>query len=127
MSIHVETDQASATRQVVRIGDTTLHADMTGEPDGHDLFDASLAACKALTAHVYAKARGYALDRVVVDVERDATEERQGKYKLRVKIALFGALSDEEKKKVYGVLERCPVHKLMTTTDVVIETAPLEL
>ncbi len=58
-------------------------------------------------------------------VERDDTKEREGTYVLKVRLAFHGPLSDEQRKKLYDLVARCPVHKLMTTTDVIIETAPL--
>ena len=123
--ISSKTIAAGSFHQTLTVGDRTLEADVDGSaPSPHDYFCASLAACKSLTAHVYAKAKGYALERVEVDVDRDDSEEKQGKYKLRVSVRFFGGLAEDEKKKIYDVIQRCPIHKLMTTSDVVIETAP---
>ena len=123
--ISTTTTNAGSIRQTLTVRGRTLEADSDGSaPSPHDYFDASLAACKALTAHVYAKARGYALDRVEVDVDRDDSQEKQGKYALRVSVRFFGALSEDEKKKIYDAIQRCPIHKLMTTSDVAIDTAP---
>lgn len=131
MTITAKTEQTGAIRQVVRIGAHTLHADVAAAlggndsaPGPHDYFDASLAACKALTAHYFAKSRGYALETVEVQIERDDSRERQGTYGLRVSVSFAGGLSEEEKRKIYDVLERCPIHKLMTKTTVEIATAP---
>lgn len=63
--------------------------------------------------------------RVESHVERDDTGERQGTYVLKVKLAFHGPLSEPQRAKLYDVVSRCPIHKLMTTTDVRIETAPL--
>ena len=41
-------------------------------PSAHDYFDASLAACKALTAVWFARRNGIPLERVESHVERDA-------------------------------------------------------
>ncbi len=132
MTIDSRTEQSGAFRQVVRVDAHTFHSDI-GAPAGgqgsapgpHDYFDSSLATCKALTAHVYAKGHGIALDRVDVHVERDASRERQGAYVLRVKVNFFGALTDTEKTKLLEVVSRCPIHKLMTTAEVEIVTEPL--
>lgn len=93
-------------------------------PSPHDYFDAALAACKALTAIWYARKKGIPLERVEVQVERDDREERAGKYVLGVKVAFHGTLTDEEQTRLHAAVARCPVHKLMTTTEVSIETAP---
>ena len=45
---------------------------------------------------------------------------------LKVKLAFHGPLTAEQRTQIYNAVAKCPVHKLMTTTDVVIETAPLE-
>jgi putative redox protein len=130
--IDCETERANEFAQLIRIGGHTLHADMperdgghdTG-PGAHDLFDAALAACKTLTATWYARKHGIPLERVEAHVERDDSQERQGTYKLKVRLAFHGPITDEQRHKIHAAVARCPVHKLMTTTDVVIETEPL--
>ena len=131
MSVDCRTEKPGAFRQVITIDAHTLHADVGAAlggggsaPGPHDYFDASLAACKALTATWYAKKSGIALDRVEARVERDDSRERQGTYVLRVALAYFGALTDADRAKLHDVVSRCPVHKLMTTATVEIETAP---
>jgi putative redox protein len=130
--IDCQTEQTGTFRQVIRVDSHTFHADVGAAAGGqgsapgpHEYFDASLATCKALTAHLYAKGHGIALDRVDVQIERDASRERQGAYVLRVKLEFFGALTDAEKTKLRDVVSRCPIHKLMTTTKVEIESEPL--
>lgn len=91
-------------------------------PGPHDYFDAALASCKAITAMWYAKRQGIPLERVQSHVESDATDERKGVYKLRVRVELFGPLTDEQRAQVQRAIAACPIHKLMTTTDVQIET-----
>jgi putative redox protein len=110
----------------------TFRADVAADSGGtdsapgpHDYFDASLAACKALTAMWYAKKHKIALERVETHVDRDNSEERNGKYVLKVRVAFIGGMTDEERQKLYAVVSKCPIHRLMTTTDVTIETAPL--
>jgi putative redox protein len=132
MTIHCATEPPGIFRQVVHVDAHTLHADMKpaaggqdSAPSPHDYFDTALATCKALTACIYAKSRKLALDRVEVYVERDDSREREGTYVLRVKVEYFGALSQAEKEKMHSALTRCPIHKLMTTTTVEVETLPL--
>ena len=60
--ISTKTETVGSFRQTLRVGGKTLEADSDGSaPSPHDYFCASLAACKALTSHVYAKAKGFAL------------------------------------------------------------------
>lgn len=132
MKVDCRTETAGKFRQVITVGAHGLHADVTpalgGEdsaPGPHDYFDVSLATCKAMTGMWYAKRQKFALDRIEVTVERDDSKERQGTYVLKVQLAYFGGLSAEEKAKIHDAVTRCPVHKLMTTTTIEIETAPL--
>ncbi len=132
MSIESKTELPGAFRQVLSIDAHTLHADEGVEigggasaPTPHDYFDASLATCKALTACVVAKQRGMALDRVFVEVTRDASQERKGTYVLTVQLRFEGALSEEEKQKLNDIVLRCPIHKLMTTHTVEVRQLPL--
>ena len=94
-------------------------------PGPHDFFDAALAACKAETAMWYAKRKSFPLERVEAHVDRDDSEERNGKYTLRVRLSFHGPLDDAQRKQIYDAVSRCPIHKLMTTSDVIIETAAL--
>lgn len=132
MTIRSQTETPPQFRQVVSIDAHTLHADVSSAiggtdsaPGPHEYFDAALATCKALTACVYAKQRGIALERVTVDVERDDSQERHGTYVLTVKLAFEGGLSDAEKQRLHDVVARCPIHKLMTTTTVEVRQLPL--
>ena len=61
-----------------------------------------------------------------MDIERDDSEERKGKYVLKVRLGFHGPLTSEQRTRLYNAVASCPIHKLMTTSDVVIETAPLE-
>ena len=91
-------------------------------PSPHDYFDAALASCKALTVKLSAQKKDIPLTGVTVEVTHDSTEEQKGKYKLNVKLTLKGVLSDEQRDELHRVADKCPVHKLMTTAEVTIET-----
>lgn len=115
--------------QEVRIRHHVFQADTSvagggtdSAPSPHDYFDASLAACKSLTVIWYAKRHGIPLERVETHVESDASQERAGLYKLKVKLTLHGPLSDEQRAALHRAAGACPLHKLMTTSDVQIET-----
>jgi putative redox protein len=132
MTVDCKNEVSGGFRQIVQVDAHTLHADVStamggqdSAPGPHEYFDVSLATCKALTATWYAKKSAIPLDRVEVHVERDASREREGTYVLRVALAFFGGLSDAQKQKLHDVVSRCPIHKLMTTTTIEIETKPL--
>ena len=90
-------------------------------PGPHDLFDAALATCKAMTALWYARRHAIPLERVESHVESDDSQERAGVYRMRVRVELFGPLSDEQRAQIHRAIAACPIHKLMTTSDVQIE------
>lgn len=116
-------------QQRIQIEHNSLVADVSvahgGEgagPDPHELFDASLGACKAMTLLMYARQRELPLERVTVDVERDDSEERKGLYRLNVTLHLEGALTDAQRQQLLQIADRCPVHKLMTNSTIEVQT-----
>jgi putative redox protein len=99
--------------QVVRVGAHTLRVDVStslggtaSAPDPHDLFDASLASCKATTAIWYARSKGYPLEHVECTVEREASQERAGTYTLRVHLVYQGPLTAEQRSRLHDVVAR---------------------
>jgi putative redox protein len=132
--IDCESEQPNAFPQVLHVRKHTFRADVTAEsgstdsaPGPHDYFDSALASCKALTSIWYAKKNAIPLERVESHVERDDHEERNGKYVLRVRLVFHGAsLTAEHRAALYRAASHCPIHKLMTTSDVTIETATLD-
>ena len=91
-------------------------------PSPHDLYDAALASCKALTLTWYASRKGLPLTSVRVECERDASEERHGVYKLTTRLHLAGDLTDAQRQELLAVAEKCPIHKLMSSVKTEITT-----
>lgn len=129
MSIIVRRDTAYPMRHTVLVRDHELVVDGTIEeggddagPNPHDLYDAALGACKAITLVWYAKRKGIALEEVEVIIDRDASGERQGVYKLDTALRLGGDLTDAQREELLAVAGKCPVHKLMTRVTTEITT-----
>lgn len=129
MSIQIQRDKTGPMRQTVRIRQHELTADQSvaggGEdagPDPHELYDAALGACKALTVLWYAQRKGLPVEDVQVLVERDGSQEQQGLYKLKTTLSLVGPLSEEDRQRLLQVAAKCPVHKLMSQVTTEIET-----
>jgi putative redox protein len=127
MTISLQKSDSGTFRQTIRIHQHTLFADVAanigGEdtaPDPHDLYDASLAACKAITLLMYAKRKQLPLQSVDVNIERDNSQETKGLYVLKVKLTLNGDLNEEQRLSLAAIADKCPIHKLMTaaTTEV---------
>jgi putative redox protein len=91
-------------------------------PSPHDLYDAALASCKALTVVWYARRKDIPLTDVEVQLERDASGERQGVYKLAVSLRLSGELTGAQREELLAVAAKCPIHKLMTAVTTEITT-----
>src|SRR5690606_40599820 len=120
MSIKLSKSDLGKFRQLLQIdqheliADARLDADSDGGPNPHDLYDAALAACKAITLLMYAEQTGIPLDDVHITIDRDSSEERAGKYRLQVGLVLLGQLDPTQKDRLEKVAAKCPIHKLMT-------------
>jgi len=121
-------------RHEIHIGPNSLATDLSVEQGGdasaptpHDLYDAALGACTALTVLWSAKHKNIPVEGITVSVDRDATQERAGIYRLSAVLTLTGNLTAEQRQDLLRVAEKCPVHKLMTdvTTEIVTTLAAL--
>lgn len=128
MPVIVNTLNTENFRHSVNINNHELFTDLPkslggdSAPSPHDYFDAALASCKALTVKLYAQKKDIPLTGVTVEVTHDSSEEQKGKYKLNVKLTLKGVLTDEQRAELHRVADKCPVHKLMTTAEISIDT-----
>ena len=127
MPVTVNTLNADNFRHSLNIDNHELFTDLPKSlggddtaPSPHDYFDAALASCKALTLKLYAQRKGIPLTGVTVEVTRDDSEEQKGN--LNVKLTLKGVLTDQQRDELHRIADRCPIHKLMTTAEVSIET-----
>jgi putative redox protein len=132
MTVQVTRDNSTPMRHVVRVGEYVFTVDAPvadgGEAAGfapHDVYDAALGACKALTMLFWAQRHGMPVEDIHVEVTRDDSHERQGTYRLAAKIAVTGALDESQRAQLLRVAGKCPVHKLMTevTTEITTEWA----
>ena len=129
-TVDAKTVRAGEYPHEVRVRTHTFTADASvgsggqdSAPGPHDYFDSALATCKAITAMWYAKRHSIPLERVESHVESDDSDERKGVYKIRVRVELFGPMTDDQKAQIQRAIAACPIHKLMTTSDVQIDNA----
>lgn len=129
VSVTVTRDLSGPMRQRVQVRQHSFFADEPpsngGEdagPTPHDLYDAALGTCKALTMVWYARRKGMPLQDVMVTVERDASQEAAGLYRLRTSITLSGELNQTERERLLAVAAKCPLHRLMSEVKTEIET-----
>jgi putative redox protein len=105
-------------KQLIEIGTHTLYADEPpangGDDQGpapHELLDAALGTCTALTVTLVARRKQFPLEDVRVEI---AHENVDGVYKMHRRIELVGTLSDEQKQYLLGIANKCPVHRTLT-------------
>ena len=129
MTISVRREDMSGTRHRVQIRQHSFTVDASvaggGKDEGpspHDLYDASLASCKALTVLLYARRKNMPLEDLEIQVERDDSQERQGTYKLKTSLRLVGPLDEAQRAELLRVAGKCPVHRLMSEVKTEIET-----
>ena len=123
--VDAKTTTANEYPQTITVRAHELRADYIDHdtaPGPHDFFIAALASCKTMTAMWYAKRHGIPLERVETHVTADDKDERAGVYRMRVAVTFHGPLTDDHRGALARAIAACPIHKLMTTTDVQIET-----
>jgi len=132
MDIKVSRDVTGRMRHIVHVRHHAFAVDESeangGEDSGptpHDLYDAALGACKALTVLWYAKRKQIPVEDLEVAITRDASDERNGTYRLHATLAITGQLTADQRQELLNVAGKCPVHKLMSqvTTEITTDCA----
>lgn len=105
-------------RQTISVGSHTLVADEPVDvgggdegPDPHEFLLSSLGACTAITLRMYARRKGWPLDKISVQVSAKKGED--GAFEIDRKIALEGVLTEEQQTQLRAIAEKCPVHKTL--------------
>lgn len=80
-------------------------------PSPHDLLDAALASCTALTLRLYAARKGIALRGLRVSVTHETVA---GVYRMARQLEIDADLSDAERSTLLRVADACPVHKTLS-------------
>jgi putative redox protein len=117
-AIHTSKAAAGAIAVQLAIGPHVLIADTFPDiggddlgPDPHELLDAALASCTALTLTLYARRKGMKLVSIEVEVDHD---ESDGVYRMRRDVRLAGELSPDERARLLDIANRCPVHRTLS-------------
>jgi putative redox protein len=123
----VKVTSGSGLLQDIRIGRHQLWADepisvggTDQGPSPYELLGAAIGACTSMTLRMYAKTKGWPLQRVIVTVRHDKIhakdcaecETKEGRVdRLEREITLEGPLDDAQKKRLLEMADRCPVHR----------------
>lgn len=101
----------------VKVGRNAFTADVSAAlggddlgPDPHDLLDASLGACTALTVMMVARRKQMPLDDIEVSITHVETNEG---YALTRNVRFVGPLTEEQRQYLLGIADKCPIHKAL--------------
>jgi putative redox protein len=128
---------AGGLHQVVTVGRHQLAADEPVDAGGADLgpnpYDyllIALGSCKSMTVRLYARRKGWPLERVAVRLRHSRIhaqdcqdcETREGRLDhVEAELELTGPLDAEQRTRLLEIADRCPVHRTLTS-EVVIRT-----
>ncbi len=117
-AIRVHKSAEGKLRQDIDIGRHRITADISevlggdaAGPDPHELLDAALGACTALTVTMVARRKQIPLTDLKVEITHT---EADGLYRMSRKLEFSGALSDEQKAYLLGIANKCPVHRTLS-------------
>ncbi len=84
-------------------------------PDPHDLLDAALAACTALTLELYIRRRQLPVTDLKVRIEHTESKGEDGRvhYKLERTVGIEGNVSEADRAKLLEIAGKCPIHRIL--------------
>ncbi len=82
-------------------------------PTPYDLLSAGLGACTAMTLRLYARRQGIKLHRATVRVGHERQTESMPEDVFIRQIELDGDFTEEQRKRLMEIADRCPVHQTL--------------
>lgn len=100
-------------------------------PDPYTLVLAALGSCISMTTKLYAKRKGWPLERVIVRLRQerihasDCLECLSGNegyvHRIQRSVTFEGDLSEEQRTRLQEISHKCPVHKTLSSEIVITE------
>lgn len=78
-----------------------------------ELLAASLAACSTMTMKMYADRKKWPLEEVDCEIEFQR-EIKDSSTTFRKKIIIKGDLDEEQRKRIFEISKKCPVHRILS-------------
>ncbi|MGV3546988.1 MAG: OsmC family protein [Pedobacter sp.] len=75
---------------------------------------ASLGSCTAITIRMYADRKQFPLEGIKINLAICPEEEMDAGTVIERKIELIGNLSDDERKRLMIIADKCPIHKMLS-------------
>lgn len=128
-AVTVSLDHEDMFTTYVTSGNHRLIADEPVKVGGHDFgptpYDyvaIGLAACTAMTMHMYARRKGWKLENTVIHVDhsnlhatdcKNCNDPNSRIHKFEKKIKMTGELDKEQHHRLMEIADRCPVHRTL--------------
>jgi putative redox protein len=100
-----------------------------GGPDPYTLLLSALGACTSMTVKLYARQKGWPLERVTVRLRQQRVHSTDSAdcgtrsdcyiHKIERELVLDGNLTDDQRTRLRAVAARCPIHKTLTSKIVI--------
>ena len=90
-------------------------------PTPHELLEASIAACKAITVRMYADRKGWPLESATARTRHDIRSVDGTGPKMHhfdCELELTGDLTDEQRSRLLEIAGRCSIHKILQSEPV---------
>ncbi|HXM36073.1 MAG TPA: OsmC family protein [Pyrinomonadaceae bacterium] len=105
-------------------------------PDPYTLLLAALGSCISMTTTLYARRKGWPLERVTVRLRQQRIHAKDCQeceytsegfvHRIELSVSFSGDLTQEQHARLQEIAHKCPVHKTLTSEIVITELTELE-